>query len=82
MAMKLDVKKVPLIRAAKASKRGFCSWRVMPKRFLLACCDCGLMHELNFKVVDEGRTVLWRCRRANQYTRAMRKHYKYVCEKK
>lgn len=50
--------------------RGFSRW-VQPemKRYLLGCCDCGLVHEMQFRVVGERKVkVQFRARRAERYT--------------
>lgn len=59
----------PRIRAKQSDARGFTSWR-RPYR-LLECCDCGLVHEFQYKVV--AGKVAYRIRRANGYTRQQRK---------
>ena len=51
--------KVPKGRFKKmvAKKRGWTDW-VFPKvgnLFLFKCCDCGLIHEMEFKTFVEGR---------------------------
>jgi hypothetical protein len=50
-----------------AGPRGFTNW-VQPVRrgYMMACCDCGLVHEMSFRVVN-GR-VQFRARRAPKYT--------------
>ena len=64
-------------------KRGFSRW-VQPQmgKYFLACCDCGLVHEMQFRVMpgavkgrDEGQRmhVQFRCRRAPRYTARERK---------
>jgi hypothetical protein len=44
------------IRAEReVSKRGFSRW-VQPvmDNYLLACCDCGLVHEMEFRAFERG----------------------------
>lgn len=41
------------------------------RNYLMMCCDCALVHRVDFRVVD-GRVQL-RAARANGYTRAQRK---------
>lgn len=75
MAM-MDVRAFPKHRAKKGDKRGFMSWKTPnAKKYLLGCCDCGLVHEMQFRV-HKG-DIQYRCRRANGYTRAMRKAFKH-----
>lgn len=47
---------------------------VQPVRtgYKMACCDCGLVHELDFRVVK--RRVQFRVRRNNRSTAMMRRH--------
>ncbi len=59
----------PKIRAKRDDPRGFTSWR-RPFR-LLECCDCGLVHEMQYKAVD-GK-IYQRIRRAQGYTVRQRK---------
>ena len=42
------------------------------KNYKMACCDCGLVHEMDFRVVA-GR-VQFRVRRNNRSTAMMRRH--------
>lgn len=50
---------------------------VQPRRngYLLACCDCGLVHEIDFRIVKtpRGNKIRFRARRAEAATRALRK---------
>ena len=43
--------------------------------YRMACCDCGLVHELDFRVVRYGRghKVIFRARRNNRATAGMRR---------
>lgn len=52
--------------------RGFSRW-VAPRmsKYYLACCDCALVHEMQFKIASE--QVLFRARRAGRYTARLRK---------
>lgn len=60
----------PRIRAQRKSPRGFTSWR---KAFrLLECCDCGLVHEIEYRV-DSKQQVQQRIRRAQGHTIRQRK---------
>lgn len=55
--------------------RGFSRWvqPVMPK-YMLACCDCGLVHEMQFRIVGiRKQKVQFRARRARNYTAMLRK---------
>lgn len=56
----------------QSSPRQFTRW-VQPvvRGYLLACCDCGLVHEMEFRVV-RGRPQ-FRARRAPRYTARERK---------
>jgi hypothetical protein len=52
--------------------RGFSRW-VQPAvpKYMLACCDCSLVHEMQFRVVDS--RAQFRARRAERYTAQERK---------
>lgn len=55
--------------------RGFSRWvqPVMPKYFL-ACCDCNLVHEMQFRIVGiRKQRVQFRARRARNYTAKLRR---------
>lgn len=67
-----------------AGSRGFSRW-VQPRMesYLLACCDCGLVHEMQFRVrtVRTGNyamrmRVQFRARRAERFTAAERRRGK------
>lgn len=45
------------------------------KGFYFSCCDCGLVHEFDFRV-SKGRAQL-RVRRNNRSTSALRRHREY-----
>lgn len=54
--------------------RGFSRW-VQPqmKKYLMACCDCDLVHEIQFRIVGERKMrVQFRARRAPRYTAKLR----------
>jgi len=58
---------------------GWCRWVYpKPKLYKMACCDCGLVHDLQFKIQKWGRgyRVRFRARRNNRATAAMRRHKK------
>lgn len=50
---------------------------VQPRRkgYKLACCDCGLVHRVDFRALKNGRGtfVQFRCYRDNRSTAAMRR---------
>jgi hypothetical protein len=54
------------------SRRGWTDW-IRPKRrgYRMACCDCGLVHEVNFRL--DGRHVEYQARRHPGATRARRR---------
>lgn len=45
--------------------------------YKMACCDCGLVHELDFKIYKK-KHVLLRARRNNRSTANIRRHMKRV----
>lgn len=46
------------------------------KGYRTACCDCGLVHEMDFRIVPygSGRKVQFRVRRNDRATAAVRRH--------
>lgn len=65
----MRLKHFPQIKARRGDPRGYTRW-FCTKRFLAECCDCGLVHEFQFKVID-GKPA-FRLRRANGYTKRQR----------
>lgn len=47
--------------------------RPVRRGYMLACCDCGLVHRVNFRIKD-GRVEL-QVFRANRSTAMMRRHH-------
>jgi len=43
--------------------------------YKMSCCDCGLVHTMDFRVDDEGRAQ-FRVRRNNRSTAQVRRHMK------
>lgn len=42
------------IKAMIAGRGGWCDWIIpIPKGYLMKCCDCGLVHEMEFKPIVE-----------------------------
>lgn len=46
------------------------------KGYRLACCDCGLVHVMDFRLVQhaKGKKIQFRCWRDNRATGQMRHH--------
>lgn len=55
--------------------RGFSRWvQPQPEKYHLACCDCGLVHEMQFRVVGiRKKRAQFRARRARNYTAKLRR---------
>lgn len=52
-------------------------WIRVPKRGLKEqCCDCGLVHRLNFRIVDGGKIEV-QTFRDSRATNGARKHFNY-----
>lgn len=69
--------KIRRFRQEKAEgPRGFSRW-VQPqmKKYLMQCCDCGLVHEMQFRIASNTKrsVVQFRARRAERYTAQARK---------
>ena len=60
------------IRPERALAHGWTRW-VQPvmKGYLLACCDCGLVHRMEFRT--DGKHVQFRAKRAPRHTAKQRK---------
>lgn len=67
----MKAKHFPKIRAV--GPRGFSKW-IQPNmaKYFLECCDCGLVHEFQFRATPKSKRVEFRARRANGYTRSRR----------
>ena len=52
--------------------------RIRKKGFKMACCDCGLVHKLDFKI--EGKTLFMKGERDNRSTGQLRRHRKHPKE--
>ena len=50
--------------------------RPRPKGYKMMCCDCGLVHVIDFKIIKSGngRYVRFKAIRDNRATAASRKH--------
>jgi hypothetical protein len=60
----------------RLGKDGWSEWiRPVRKGYRMACCDCGLVHELDFRAIrwGRGRKVVFRARRNNRATAARRR---------
>ena len=60
--------------------RGFSHW-VQPQKInkhFLGCCDCGLVHEMQFRIIAKNGdfTMQFRARRARNYTAQLRRKQK------
>jgi hypothetical protein len=58
-----------------AVDNGWSDW-IYPvmKGYKMACCDCGLVHDLEFRIVENGKRVEFRARRNNRSTGQIRRH--------
>lgn len=60
-------------RREQEGEDGWTDWISPRPGYKLACCDCGLVHDMEFRVDDLGR-VNFRARRNNRSTGQMRRH--------
>jgi hypothetical protein len=61
--------------------RGFTKWiRPAVPKYFLGCCDCGLVHEFQFRTSHKDGLPEFRVRRANGYTKRHRKQWSHVCQ--
>lgn len=76
----IDVSWVRKTRVKKDDPRGFSHWRTMRvKGAKIACCDCGLVHEYEYRL--RNGYLQQRVRRAVKYTAAFRRTFKYTHKK-
>lgn len=61
----------PYRRALQKSSRAFTRWVRVDEGLRLACCDCGLVHQLRFAVNDQGH-ILMAIRRHIEATKQQR----------
>ena len=53
-------------------------WIAVPKRgYKEQCCDCGLIHKLNFRITDKGGIEI-QTFRDGRATAGARKHFKFT----
>lgn len=62
----------------EAGPRAWSQWEDMGKITHFACCDCGLVHSIQFRVDEKSRLVM-RVRRHKAHTAARRKQMRHVC---
>lgn len=69
---------MPRMTKHKVTENGWTYW-IKPhmRLYRMGCCDCGLVHDLQFVVVKSGRghAVVFRARRNNRSTAAIRKNW-------
>ena len=59
------------LRTEKEGSNGWSRWVQPVKRgYIMACCDCGLVHRMDFRI--QGGRVQFRAQRATAYTRRER----------
>ncbi len=63
------------IREEEALHDGWTRW-VYPlmDSYKMSCCDCGLVHDMQFRVTDSYDRVEFRVRRNNRSTAQVRRH--------
>lgn len=52
---------------------GWCEWQHPEEDYKMACCDCGLIHNMQFQLSADNK-LLFRASRNNRATAAMRRH--------
>jgi hypothetical protein len=54
---------------------GWSDWMPMEATTRIACCDCGLVHDLEISIADDGSGVMkFRAKRHNRSTAQRRRH--------
>lgn len=62
---------IPRIRIEREVEDGWSRWvQPVKKGYLLACCDCSLVHRMDFRIVSGH--IQFRAQRALAYTRRER----------
>lgn len=65
---------MPTFRQEVAEDDGWSRWIFPhPERYKLACCDCGLVHDMQFRVCADG-TIEFRVRTNKRSTSQIRRH--------
>lgn len=59
---------------------GWIKWQKLHTEEVLTCCDCGLAHTFQFKLV-KGK-IYWRAKRNKEQTKLNRKHTKIYAKRK
>jgi len=54
---------------------GWCDWIHPLPGYKMACCDCGLVHNMQFRIDDKGQ-INFRAQRNNRATAQMRRKKK------
>jgi hypothetical protein len=64
-----------------ANSDGWSDWQSpIHKGYKLSCCDCGLVHDFEFRI--RGKWIEFRCRRNNLSTAGVRRGKKYSARNK
>ena len=79
-------KKRRVYKKLKAGDSGWCDWQSPihgsgDRNYRFACCDCDLVHEMQFRVVKQesgNLDVVFRVKRNNRATSAKRRSKKLV----
>lgn len=45
--------------------------------YRLSCCDCGLVHEINFRIIEKGKKIQLQAYRNQRSTSALRRNRTY-----
>lgn len=69
------------LKPTPVDDKGWTDW-IQPKKrgFVLACCDCGLSHRLQFRIVHKGKRqgIQFRAKRDRKQTTIQRKRLRLV----
>lgn len=63
-------------RVMYAKEDGWCEWIHPLPGYRFSCCDCGLVHDLEFQYVREDKRIIFRARRNARSTAAVRRERK------
>lgn len=63
------------IKRYSENENGWTEW-IQPemKLYRLGCCDCGLVHDVQFRITARGRRVQFRVRQNKRSTGQIRRH--------
>jgi hypothetical protein len=63
-------------RVMYAGEDGWCDWIHPLPGYKMACCDCGLVHDMEFDYIKKDKRIVFRARRNARATAAARRKHR------